>query len=126
VLFAAYMFIVFGYLSRRCERQADIYGCRLVSTQTFIDALEKVALVNGIARERPGWLSSWQHGTIAQRVAFLRKLEGEPALEPRFQVRLRFLKWSVALGLAAVSVGILVGMRHLLRPEEMWEFLQQL
>lgn len=28
---AAYIFIVFGFLSRRCERQADIFGCRAVS-----------------------------------------------------------------------------------------------
>ena len=27
----AYIFLVFGFLSRRCERQADLYGCRAVS-----------------------------------------------------------------------------------------------
>jgi Zn-dependent protease with chaperone function len=27
----AYIFLVFGFLSRRCERQADVYGCRAVS-----------------------------------------------------------------------------------------------
>src|SRR5207248_939143 len=27
----AYIFVVFGFLSRRCERQADLYGCRAVS-----------------------------------------------------------------------------------------------
>src|SRR5205807_5024914 len=31
ILAAAYIFVVFGYLSRRCERQADIFGCRAVS-----------------------------------------------------------------------------------------------
>jgi Zn-dependent protease with chaperone function len=31
VAFAAYFFVVFGFLSRRCERQADIFGCRAVS-----------------------------------------------------------------------------------------------
>jgi STE24 endopeptidase len=31
LLAAVYIFIVFGYLSRRCERQADIFGCRAVS-----------------------------------------------------------------------------------------------
>ena len=30
-LMAVYIFLVFGYLSRRCERQADVYGCRSVS-----------------------------------------------------------------------------------------------
>lgn len=28
---AGYIFLVFGFLSRRCERQADVYGCRAVS-----------------------------------------------------------------------------------------------
>src|SRR5207302_325305 len=27
----AYIFVVFGFLSRRCERQADVFGCRAVS-----------------------------------------------------------------------------------------------
>src|SRR5262249_4713399 len=27
----AYIFVVFGFLSRRCERQADIFGCRAVT-----------------------------------------------------------------------------------------------
>src|SRR5262249_58146905 len=30
-ILGAYIFVVFGFLSRRCERQADIYGCRAVS-----------------------------------------------------------------------------------------------
>lgn len=30
-LLAAYVYVVFGYLSRRFERQADVYGCRAVS-----------------------------------------------------------------------------------------------
>src|SRR5262249_43953260 len=77
-----YISLVFGFLSRRCERQADIYGCRAVSCGkadcfghaadqalppaqpvlcptgvfTFIRALEKVAVLNGISREKPGFL----------------------------------------------------------------------
>src|SRR5262249_54423023 len=33
---ALYIFLVFGFLSRRCERQADIYGCRTVNCRTFV------------------------------------------------------------------------------------------
>ena len=73
ILAAAYVFLVFGFLSRRCERQADIYGCRSVSCggpkcighdhntiyperarglcptgiRTFVHALERVDYVNG-------------------------------------------------------------------------------
>jgi STE24 endopeptidase len=72
-LFAAvYVFLVFGFLSRRCERQADVYGCRSVSCddphctghdrttvypeharglcpsgiRTFVRALERVEIIN--------------------------------------------------------------------------------
>lgn len=72
VLTGIYVFIVFGFLSRRCERQADVYGCRAVSCcdpactghddstvyperaqglcpggiRTFVRALERVEYVN--------------------------------------------------------------------------------
>jgi Zn-dependent protease with chaperone function len=128
----AYIFLVFGFLSRRCERQADVYGCRAVSCsreycvghddaalvprgrglcptgiQTFISALEKVAYLNGISRERPGWLQSWQHSTIARRVDFLQKMIREPQIEARFQSALTRLKWSsvLVLGVLLLLVG---------------------
>ena len=31
LMIGAYVFVVFGFLSRRCERQADVFGCRAVS-----------------------------------------------------------------------------------------------
>jgi Zn-dependent protease with chaperone function len=133
-LLGTYIFVVFGFLSRRCERQADIYGCRAVSCQrgdcpghdaavlpapgglglcptgirTFIEALEKVARLNGISRDRPGWLQSWQHSTIARRVEFLQRVLVEPALERRFQHTVRLVKWVLLLGLAAVLAALAV------------------
>jgi STE24 endopeptidase len=127
-LVGAYIFVVFGFLSRRCERQADIYGCRAVSCarpdchgphaevdllpggrglcptgiRIFINALEKVARLNGISRERPGWLQSWQHSTIARRVEFLQCVLADPSLEPRFQRTVTFVKWALLLSLVAL------------------------
>jgi STE24 endopeptidase len=124
---AVYLFVVFGFLSRRCERQADIFGCRTVSCgrptclghdeavasgkdlcptgiHTFICALEKVARLNGISRSRPGWLQSWQHSTIARRVDFLYQMLGDPTVEPQFQQRLGRVKWGLLLGLAGLLV----------------------
>src|SRR5713226_759147 len=127
-LVGAYIFVVFGFLSRRCERQADIYGCRAVSCaqsdchghdadveilsggrglcptgiRTFINALEKVASLNGISRERPGWLQSWQHSTIARRVEFLQCVLIDPTLEPRFQRTVTLVKWALFLSLGAL------------------------
>lgn len=131
-LLGAYIFVVFGFLSRRCERQADIYGCRLVSCpyrlclghdlgesplrdgrhlcstgiRTFISALEKVARINGINRTRPGFLQSWQHSTIARRVEFLQRLLTDPALEPRFQRAVARVKWVMFFGLGATLIGL--------------------
>jgi Zn-dependent protease with chaperone function len=130
---AGYIFIVFGFLSRRCERQADVYGCRAVSCgradctghgpdaalappggglcptgiQTFIQALEKVCDCNGISRDRPGWLQSWQHSTPGRRVEFLKRLLKEPGLERHFQRRVLLVKCASIVGLLA-AIGLLV------------------
>jgi STE24 endopeptidase len=129
-----YIFLVFGFLSRRCERQADIFGCRTVScanpscpghaddappvrkegalcpvgVQTFIHALEKVAVLNGISREKPGFLQSWQHSTIARRVEFLRQLMCDPKVEPRFQKRIFLVKCALFAVLGLILVVQLV------------------
>jgi len=73
IIIVSYIFVVFGFLSRRCERQADVYGCRAVSCtdtnclghdsatiyperaqglcptgiRTFIGALQRVDMING-------------------------------------------------------------------------------
>jgi len=113
---AAYIFVVFGYLSRRCERQADIFGCRAVSTDAFISALEKVADLNGMSRDKPGWLASWRHGSIAQRIDFLTRMKDDPQVEPRFQRTVGMVKWGVAAGL--------LGMIVLLSRHSGWEMLR--
>ena len=124
-LFAVYIFVVFGYLSRRCERQADIYGSRSTSPQAFIDALEKVAVLNGIPRDKPGRLWSWQHGTIGQRVAFLEQLRSDAAVEVNFQRRLFLLKWGVVFLMVILSAGVLLGHEVFLGADEMWKFISQ-
>jgi STE24 endopeptidase len=129
-LVGSYIFLVFGFVSRRCERQADIYGCRTVSCgrshclghstdeellpaakglcptgiQIFISALEKVAYLNGISRDRPGWLQSWQHSTIARRVAFLESVLIDPKQEPLFQRHVGRVKWGLFLTMACLLV----------------------
>lgn len=132
-LILAYVFLVFGFLSRRCERQADLFGCRAVSCpaadcpfhpddavlvprgsglcptgiRTFIRALEKVAVLNGICRSRPGFLQSWQHSTIARRVDYLRQVLAEPRREAAFQRRLLLVKAGLLVALAAALAVLL-------------------
>jgi Zn-dependent protease with chaperone function len=90
VLIGAYMFSVFGFVSRRCERQADIFGCRAGSclnhgcgghdSQTplaergqglcmtgiaaFIRALRRVEEINGMVRPWPVWRGSGVLGKL--------------------------------------------------------------
>jgi STE24 endopeptidase len=150
LLIGAYVFVVFGFLSRRCERQADVYGCKAVSCgsgaceghsdgepagypaelgrsatevnlcptgiRTFISALDKVALVNGISRRRPGLLNAWLHGTIARRVEFLETVLADRRAERRFQRRLGLLKWGLLTGLAAGLFVLAAGHWEELRP----------
>src|SRR5262249_13913583 len=102
-ILAAYTLLVFGFLSRRCERQADLYGASTVSTDAFINALEKVAAINGIPRDRAGnWLLSWQHPTIAQRVEFLQAMRDNPARVPSFHLSIFLLRWCFFLALGVL------------------------
>jgi STE24 endopeptidase len=133
---AVYFLVIFGYLSRRFERQADIFGCRVVSCGRdvcpphpdinalpdpglgkpealcpvgigiFIEALSSVAMLNGMEPRAP----SWRHGSIARRISFLRELEGRPEVERRFQARLAGLRLAVGLVLTtALLIAITSG-----------------
>lgn len=120
--------LVFGFLSRRFERQADVFGCRTVSCnqpdcpphndlnargeaespastlcpagiRIFASALSDVATLNGMDRESR-W--AWRHGSIARRITFLEGLEGRPEAERRFQRSVSRLRVAMAVGLVAL------------------------
>jgi Zn-dependent protease with chaperone function len=90
-----YLFLVFGFLSRRCERQADVFGCKAVSCTspeceahnpetplaargrglcrtgigTFVRALERVEEINGMAR---GSVAAARRGLFGRVAGLLR------------------------------------------------------
>ena len=140
VVIGLYFLVVFGYVSRRFERQADVFGCRVVSCgqpdcpphadlngragpaltttalcpvgiRIFADALSNVAALNGLEHGR----RSWRHGSIARRIAFLEGLEGKPEAERRFQAAVSRLRVGVAVVLiAAMVVAVATGsLEHL-------------
>jgi Zn-dependent protease with chaperone function len=81
-------FVLFGWLSRRYELEADLYAIALLDdTGAMISALEGVG---GALRD----LASWRHFSTARRVEFLGRCEREPELARRFLARLR--RWSLA------------------------------
>ena len=69
--------LVFGYLSRACERQAYLAGAELVGDARIMgDALKSVAQLSGQPENEP----SWRHYSIAERVVFLDRVHQQPEL----------------------------------------------
>jgi len=125
----AFWTLGFGWVSRRFERQADLYGARCVTPESlacdrpcsvhldppvspphdgricataagvFASALHRVAMLNGIPPEE----RSWRHSSIASRVRFLASLAGDPALAQRFERSILRIK-TVLLATALVGV----------------------
>lgn len=120
--------IGFGWLSRRFERQADLFGARCVTPDAancnlpcsvhlngaanppeservcaaaaavFASALDRVAVLSGIPHEE----RSWRHSSVGSRIRFLHSAAGDPALAVRFE---RVIRRAKAALLAAAIVG---------------------
>jgi len=80
---------VFGFLSRRFERQADVYAARTIEhhaalnpsnhvgphgATVFASALHRVAVVNNI----PIRARNFTHGSIAARMNYLQEIANDP------------------------------------------------
>jgi STE24 endopeptidase len=103
----------FGYVSRRFERQADVFAARTMvnaegetagsaveaqGAHALASALHRVALINNM----PVRARSWCHGSIARRMDYVRQLAVDPVHTRRFD---RFMvRLNVGL-LAAVAAG---------------------
>ena len=108
----------FGWLSRRFEREADLFAARCVTpgaakcavpcsvhlddaapregqdrvcatgAAIFTSALDRVAVLNGIPHEE----KSWRHSSIGYRIRFLTALAGDPSRAAAFGRTLRRAK----------------------------------
>lgn len=122
----------FGFLSRRFERQSDLFAARMVDCPgyrqaqactehrpgeppqgdlvcankawAFSSALQEIALLNGTALKA----GSWRHFGVGRRVQFIAQMVGRPDLVRRYDRRLRVFKWLFVLGLAALAAIILI------------------
>ncbi len=116
----------FGWLSRRFEREADLFGARCAASSgddcslpcgvhsvgamagnqalcatgsaIFATALDRVAVLNGIPHDE----RSWRHSSIASRMRFLSTLAGDPTRVARFERLVRRAK-SVLVTLAVIG-----------------------
>ena len=100
--------LIFGYLSRACERQADLSGAELSGGPTTMrDALRTVARLSGQAENTP----SWRHYSIRERAAFLDRVELEPALAVRHHTQVR--RWWRSLTGLALALSVILGIMAL-------------
>jgi len=91
----------FGWLSRRCELEADLYSIELLGDpEGMVSALERVG---GRLRDVAGW----RHFSTADRVRFLWRAVGDPAFGGRFRRRLRrFARAGFALAVLALGLQV--------------------
>jgi Zn-dependent protease with chaperone function len=66
-----FWFAIFGYVSRRLERYADIFALEKVGGEPFATALEKITQASGGAK----FLSTWRHFSAEKRAQFARAWE---------------------------------------------------
>jgi STE24 endopeptidase len=116
----------FGWLSRRFEREADLFGARCAAgngddcllpcgvhsvgavtgnealcatgSAIFSTALDRVAVLNGIPHDE----RSWRHSSIASRMRFLSILAGDPTRVASFERLVRRAK-NVLVTLAVIG-----------------------
>lgn len=113
----------FGWVSRRIERQADVFAARHLarttddkaydaharqvfdddSVYTMVGALNQVAAFNHAPVDRP----SWRHGSIAWRQAHLRSLIGKPTTNTPVDRTLMKVKATVLMGLVILIMSYL-------------------
>lgn len=121
----------FGWLSRRFERQADLFGARCVTPHAgecrlpcsvhldggdregkgdrvcatgaaiFASALEKVAMLSGIGHDEP----SWRHASVGTRIRFLQSAAGDPSRAIAFERLVRRIKKMMVIGAVLGSLG---------------------
>jgi STE24 endopeptidase len=97
---------LFGWVSRRFERQADVFAVAHVAavdgnSSVFSDeavdvtceTLERIASLNSVAATR----SSWRHGSIAWRQAYLRSIAGSDPAQLFLDRQILWIKISAAL-----------------------------
>jgi len=113
--------LVFGWVSRRFERQADVHAAQTVGQGKDHDgdnnnrlsargawimetALIRIALLNGMSIDA----RSWRHSSIASRAAFLRQLAEQDGALNRFMRLVQYIKLLIIVGIVIGVGGIYI------------------
>lgn len=98
----------FAWLSRSCERQADLAGADLAgSPQVMASALLRVARLS----HEPEDAANWSHHSLGHRAAFMQAVAADPALADRHHHRMR-LSLIVLLMVVLASLALQVWMQQ--------------
>jgi STE24 endopeptidase len=121
--------LVFGFLSRWFERQADVFAARIMEQEegtsvlglalpgapsyvgkygatTFTSALQRVAAVNNI----PLSARNFTHGSIAERVRYLQSLSSDPTRTVQFDRWMGVVNAGMSFAFLVAGVWVLVGL----------------
>jgi len=105
--------LLFGWVSRRFERQADLHAAMSVDPQNENErlgergayimgsTLQRIAFLNGIATET----RSWRHSSIASRRDFLHRLAVQPKRLRRFRKAVLWIKIFIIISVTVGAVG---------------------
>lgn len=119
--------LAFGWVSRRVERQADVFAIRHLAmtsqtkaydasgtqlfdqeaVDTMVHALQRVAVLNHVPltpKSRRENLMHWRHGSIAWRQGHLRSLIGTPINQTPVDRVLNKVKLATLLGLGIATL----------------------
>lgn len=94
-----YFILIFRYLSRRCEHQADLYAVRLTENpEAFKTALLKLAVLNSVPKSIRKFFEIFNtHPSIDRRIAFIDQWIARTTETRRYQNYLLEVKILIAL-----------------------------
>ncbi len=109
-----YWFVLFGFVSRRVEREADLFGAHAAEdVGAMIGAMGRIASLSGERSER---FSSWRHFSTPRRIRTLERFVSEPGMLGRAtRARRSLVVAVVALLFAGVAASASVAPRDHLR-----------
>lgn len=82
-----YVRIVVGFFSRNFEKQADLHVFAVgLSSETLTTALNRISYLNSLPLKK----RNWHHGSLDERIAFLKRAEADPNLITKYHRKVRY------------------------------------